>query len=87
MKNKNRASVEEEKDEADYLNGSKLREGEKAIVKKLVMPPQIPFTIRSIKDKIDLALNKNTKERTIRRFIKEELKFSYKKGSSRPAKI
>jgi hypothetical protein len=56
-------------------------------VEALIKPPQRSITIGEIARKVEEVLSKEVSEARVRKFIKKDLKYSYKKGSSRPSKI
>ena len=58
----------------------------KFIIQKLVTPPWTPTTIEKIRQKIWEDLNVMYSRHTIQTFVKKELRWSYKKGCSRPQK-
>jgi hypothetical protein len=73
--------------EDEDLSRKFLQENEKKIIEALITPPQKPLTIKSIKKSVESSVGRGLDEGQIRRFIKNDLKYLYKKGSSRPAKI
>ena len=58
----------------------------KLIIQKLVTPPWTPITIEKIRHKIWEDPNVMYSRHTIQTFVKKELRWSYKKGCSRPQK-
>ena len=58
---------------------------QKTYIRRLVNPPTFPITIKkNFKNSIDKTFDSNTKELDIREFLRTDLRFSYKRGSSRP---
>jgi transposase len=68
-------------------NCSRLNTLGQKVIRKIIQAPSRPLTIRSIQETLRKGWRKNIKPRTIKRFIKEECKYSYKRGSVRPTKF
>jgi transposase len=68
------------------LNKSVLDDYEEQAIKKLISPPAIPLTIGRIQHTIEEISGRRHKKRVIKQFLKKKLKYSYKRGSSRPIK-
>ena len=58
-----------------------LSQSEKEFAHNYIKPPQIPFTISSINEKLNFHFSVKIKK-DIKIYIKSEMEYSYKKGGS-----
>ena len=68
-----------------YISNN-MNEDVKNIIIEYLCPPQNSRTIRIIQKHIEMKLRENYKSHKIRKFVSKEIRYSYKKGSSIPAK-
>lgn len=59
-----------------------LTKEEKLFLAKLVQPPQFPTTLGYLKQKMDEILGEKDRKESIRRCLKQELGYSYKRGGA-----
>ena len=73
------------------LNGvsddSEMTDEEKKYIKFLVTPPRPPLTIKLINEKLSNVFGQRDRAKKIRQFMKSDMRYSFKKGSSRPFKV
>ena len=73
------------------LNGvsddSEMTDEEKKYLKKLVTPPRPPPTIKLINENLSNVFGQRDRARKIRQLMKSDMRYSFKKGSSRPFKV
>ena len=51
-------------------------------VKEYVQPPQIPLTIETINNKLNYNFGVRNRKRDIKKYLKDSLNYSYKKGGA-----
>ena len=56
-------------------------------IERYMRPPMLPITIKYIKQKVHKEWELNYSDWKVARFVKQRLKYSYKKGCSRPPKV
>ena len=56
---------------------------EETWIKKNVIPPQLPLTIAKLNKEMSEIFPVKNRKRDIKRFLKQEMKFSYKRGGSK----
>jgi hypothetical protein len=49
------------------------------VISKLVMPPTYPVTISSVAEVLEKKFGKRNRNAFIRKYLKEEIKYSFKK--------
>ena len=59
-----------------------LNSEERQFVTDYVRPPQLPWTIQSINDRLNHNFGVKNRKRDIKEYLKNSLKYSYKKGGS-----
>ena len=55
---------------------------EKKFIKEFANPPQIPLTIEKINNEINASFGAKDRKRDIKLYMKKQLNYSFKKGSS-----
>ena len=68
-----------------YISNN-MNEDAKNLIIEYLCPPQNPRTTKMIQKHIEMKLRESYKSHKISKFVCEEMRYSYKKGSSRPAK-
>jgi transposase len=77
----------EENEICEETNKNEISNEAKTWIRKWISPPQPPLTIAKIQKWTKDEINEEVPKSRLKRFIKEECKYSYKKGSGRPRKI
>ena len=80
--------IENAEDATKYWSKSLIPMSEKAqrLIKDYLSPPSEPKTISMVKKQLETRLDEIYSEQKIKNFVKKEMRFAYKKGSSRPPK-
>ena len=64
------------------LNSKTMELDEYRFVKEYVQPPQIPLTIETINNKLNHNFGVRNRKRDIKKYLKDSLNYSYKKGGA-----
>ena len=65
---------------------SVLNKEERKFIKEYVQTPQFPLTLQSINNELNQKFWEKERKRDIKNYLKSELKYTYKKGSSTTSK-
>ena len=53
-------------------------------IQKIINPPKPPLTLAKIQQQVQMTWGEEIRKRDLKKFIKQDLRYSYKRGSARP---